>query len=83
GNELDGKPDFCLGAVVNPGADPLELQLVKMGKKIEVGARFFQTQAVFDLEMFDEFMKKASQFGVPILGGDNYPEISGYGQIYE
>ncbi len=69
GNELDGKPDFCLGAVVNPGADPLELQLVKMGKKIEVGARFFQTQAVFDLEMFDEFMKKASQFGVPILGG--------------
>jgi len=69
GNELDGKPDFCLGAVVNPGADPLELQLVKMRKKIEVGARFFQTQAVFDLEMFDEFMRKASQFGVPILGG--------------
>jgi len=69
GNELDGKPDFCLGAVVNPGADPLELQLIKMEKKIEVGARFFQTQAVYDLEKFEEFMEKASKFGVPILGG--------------
>lgn len=69
GNELDGKPDFCLGAVVNPGADPLELQLIKMEKKIEVGARFFQTQAVYDLEKFEEFMGKASKFGVPILGG--------------
>ncbi len=69
GNDLDGKPDFCLGAVVNPGADPLEPQLVKMEKKIEVGARFFQTQAVYDLKKFEEFMKKAEQFGVPILGG--------------
>jgi len=69
GNELDGKPDFFLGAVVNPGADPLELQLIKMEKKIEVGARFFQTQAVFNLETFDEFMKKTSKFGIPILGG--------------
>lgn len=69
GNDLDGKPDFCLGAVVNPGADPLEPQLVKMEKKIEVGARFFQTQAVYDLKKFEEFMKKAEKFGVPILGG--------------
>lgn len=69
GNDLDGKPDFCLGAVVNPGADPLEPQLVKMEKKIEVGARFFQTQAVYDLKKFEEFMKKAEKFSVPILGG--------------
>lgn len=69
GNELEGKPDFCLGAVVNPGADSLELQLIKMEKKIEVGASFFQTQAVYDLEKFNKFMKKASKFGVPILGG--------------
>ncbi|MEA3485498.1 MAG: methylenetetrahydrofolate reductase [Candidatus Aerophobetes bacterium] len=69
GNELDGKPEFCLGAVVNPGADPLEPQLIKMEKKIEVGAKFFQTQAVYDLGEFEEFMKRAKKFKVPILGG--------------
>jgi methylenetetrahydrofolate reductase (NADPH) len=69
GNELDGKPDFFLGAVVNPGYDPLELQLIKMEKKIETGARFFQTQAVYDLATFEAFMKDASRFGVPVLGG--------------
>jgi len=69
GNELDGKPDFCLGAVVNPGADPYELQLLKMQKKIDCGAKFIQTQAIFDLEKFGEFMNQAQRFGVPILGG--------------
>jgi len=69
GNELDGKPNFCLGAVVNPGADPIELQLLKMQKKIDCGAKFFQTQAVFSIEEFMEFMNKAQKFGVPIIGG--------------
>ena len=69
GNELDGKPEFCLGAVVNPGADVMELQLIKMEKKIEAGAKFFQTQAVYDLDSFEEFMKEAERFGVPVLGG--------------
>ncbi len=69
GNELDGVPDFFLGAVVSPGYDPVEAQLMKMEKKIRAGARFFQTQAVYDLDAFDKFMKKASAFGVPILGG--------------
>ncbi len=69
GNELDGKVEFCLGAVVNPGADPLEPQLIKMEKKIEAGAKFFQTQAVYDLEIFEKFMKKVEKFKVPILGG--------------
>ena len=69
GNELAGKPEFCLGAVVNPGADIMELQLIKMEKKIEAGAKFFQTQAVYDLDSFEKFMKEAEKFGVPILGG--------------
>lgn len=44
GNELKGKTDFFAGAVVNPGADTeaaFELQIIKMEKKIEAGARFF------------------------------------------
>ncbi len=68
-SDLAGKPEFCLGAVVNPGADPLEPQIIKMEKKIEAGAKFFQTQAVYDLASFESFMKIAEKTGVPVLGG--------------
>ncbi len=72
GNELKGKPDFFSGAVVNPGANTeaaFELQLIKMEKKIAVGARFFQTQAVYDVNSFAKFMKRVEGFGVPVLAG--------------
>lgn len=69
GNELDGKPSFFLGAVVSPGYEPIDLQIIKMEKKIEAGAKFFQTQAVYDLKKFEEFMKKVEKYKVPILGG--------------
>ena len=69
GNKLDGVPDFCLGAVVNPCADPLEPELIKMKKKIDSGAQFFQTQAVFDVKRFNLFMKKVSRYNVPIIAG--------------
>ncbi len=69
GSELSGSPDFCLGAVVTPGADPIKLQLIKMEKKIAAGAQFFQTQAVFDAEEFARFMKEAGSFGVPVMAG--------------
>jgi methylenetetrahydrofolate reductase (NADPH) len=72
GNELKGKPSFFTGAVVNPGADTeaaRELQLIKMEKKIKAGARFFQTQAIYDPSAFAKFMKRAGKFGVPILAG--------------
>jgi len=69
GNELDGKPDFTLGAVVNPGAEPLEPQIIKLEQKVEAGARFVQTQAVYDPASFERFVKAASQIKVPILVG--------------
>ena len=72
GNQLKGAPDFLSGAVVNPGADTeaaLELQIIKIEKKIESGARFFQTQGIFDLDLFDRFMKRIKGFNVPVLGG--------------
>ena len=72
GNELQGKPNFYPGAVVNPGADTeaaFELQLIKMEKKIEAGARFFQTQAIYDVGVFARFMKRVEGFGVPVLVG--------------
>jgi 5,10-methylenetetrahydrofolate reductase len=69
GNELTGKPEFLLGAVVNPGADSLEPQIIKMEKKIEAGAKFFQTQAIYDLKSFENFMNIVKKFKIPVLGG--------------
>ncbi|MBC7188991.1 methylenetetrahydrofolate reductase [Candidatus Aerophobetes bacterium] len=69
GNKLDGTPDFCLGAVVNPGADPLEPQIIKMELKAEAGAQFFQTQAVYDVKKFEEFIHKAEHIKVPVMVG--------------
>ena len=69
GNELDGAPEFFLGGVVTPGADPLEPQILKMQKKVEAGAGFLQTQAVYDTEQFKSFMKEAHNSKVPIIAG--------------
>ncbi len=69
GNKLDGIPKFFLGAIVSPSSDPLEPQIMKMEKKIMAGARFFQTQAVYNLNAFERFMKIVEKYKVPILGG--------------
>jgi len=69
--KLNGAPDFFIGAVVNPGADPIEPEIIKMEKKIAEGARFFQTQAIFDVSRFKVFMDaiKHIRNNVRILGG--------------
>jgi methylenetetrahydrofolate reductase (NADPH) len=69
GNELKGAPSFCLGAIVTPAADPLEPQLIKMEKKVRAGAQFFQTQAVYEPDKFEEFMKAVAYLNVPVLAG--------------
>jgi methylenetetrahydrofolate reductase (NADPH) len=69
GNELQGAVEFCAGATVTPEAEPLEPQLIKFEKKIDAGAEFFQTQAIYDLERFAGFMEHARQFPVKILAG--------------
>ena len=69
GHTLEGSPDFFLGAVVSPGADPLEPQIIKMEKKVKAGAKFFQTQAVYDTEIFGEFVDKVNNLQVPIIAG--------------
>ena len=69
GNELQGATDLYPGAVVTPESVPLEPQLVKFEKKIEAGAKFFQTQAIYNMDKFKDFMKYARQFPVKILAG--------------
>jgi 5,10-methylenetetrahydrofolate reductase len=71
GNPLHGKPNLCAGAVAGTGLN--ELSFIKLEKKIKMGARFIQTQAVFDSQIFSEFMDKIKNSGtfreVKILAG--------------
>jgi len=69
GNDLDGAVEFCAGAIVTPEANPIEPQLIKFEKKVEAGAEFFQTQAIYDLDNFSRFMGFARKFPVKILAG--------------
>lgn len=69
GNKLESVPKFCVGAAVNPGADPLEPQIIKMEKKIEAGAVFFQTQAVYDVKLFSKFMDGIKHLRAIVLAG--------------
>jgi len=69
GNRLDGTVEFCGGAIVTPEARPIEPQLIKFEKKVEAGAEFFQTQAIYDLDNFGKFMRYARQFPVKVLAG--------------
>ena len=69
GEKLIGAPSFTVGGVVNPGADPIEGQLVKLKKKIDVGAEFIQTQIVYDIEGFKKFTDKTKDIKIKFLLG--------------
>jgi methylenetetrahydrofolate reductase (NADPH) len=69
GHPLHGTPSFCPGAVANPGTPDIDGELKRMEQKVEAGARFFQTQAVYEPKVFETFMRKASLLGVPVLAG--------------
>lgn len=69
GNALMGTPVFFPGAVVNPQAEIPELEIIKLEKKARAGARFFQTQAVFDLHTLEAFMERIRHLDVKILAG--------------
>jgi 5,10-methylenetetrahydrofolate reductase len=69
GNEMKGATDFFQGAVVTPEANPLDPQLMKFEKKVKAGAKFFQTQAIYDIEAFKGFMEFAGKFPVKVLAG--------------
>ena len=55
GAALSSKPSFCVGAVVNPNSEQMELQIMKLKKKVDAGAEFIQTQVVYDIELFKKF----------------------------
>jgi 5,10-methylenetetrahydrofolate reductase len=69
GNEMNAPVSFYKGAIVTPEAIPLEPQLVKFEKKVEAGAAWFQTQAIYDMDNFAKFMKTARQYPVKMQAG--------------
>ena len=61
---IDGPGSYCLGAVVSPYADPVELQLPRLAQKVFVGARFIVTHPVFDLDRFKAWWNEVTQRGL-------------------
>jgi methylenetetrahydrofolate reductase (NADPH) len=64
GKEVDGPPAIFIGAVANPFADPFKIQVPRLAKKVAAGAQFIQTQCIFNLEKFAEFMKGVRDRGL-------------------
>lgn len=68
---LEGAPQMCVGAALNPCVDDVETEISKTRRKIEKGAQFFQTQGVFETARFKRFMERYQKegFKVPVLAG--------------
>lgn len=69
GNELQGKPQFCVGSQIHLKAtsQDMDLEVIEMEKKIGLGVDFFITSSVYDVGLFETFIKKAAPLRVPIL----------------
>jgi len=64
GQDLDMPPRLFIGAASNPFAEPFEFRVHRLAKKIMAGADFIQTQCIYNMERFREFMKKAVDMGL-------------------
>lgn len=67
--EFGGETAFNVACTAMPTASDLDREIAKMGRKIEAGADFFQTQVVYDAEKAVAFAEKAKPLGKPILFG--------------
>lgn len=64
GFELNGPPRFFIGAAANPFADPFEYRVIRLAKKIDAGVDFIQTQCVYNMGRFKEWMRLAREEGL-------------------
>jgi homocysteine S-methyltransferase len=69
GKAIDGPTSFFLGVAVNPSADDLETELERFRRKVDAGAQFAMTQALFDLSYLDRFAERLGGWPIPILVG--------------
>jgi len=64
GEEMKVSPNLYIGGAFNPHCDPIEFNVQRMNKKIEAGIEFFQSQIIFDVNRFKEFMKLVRDLGI-------------------
>jgi len=64
GDEIKRPPNIFVGAAINPFADPYEIRVSRLAKKIACGVEFLQTQCIFNLDKFEQFMKEAAERGL-------------------
>jgi methylenetetrahydrofolate reductase (NADPH) len=64
GKDVDGAPHLFIGAAANPFADPFKIQVPRLAKKVAAGAQFIQTQCIFNMDKFAEFMKGVRDRGL-------------------
>jgi methionine synthase / methylenetetrahydrofolate reductase(NADPH) len=69
GKAIDAPTSFFLGIAVNPSADDLETELERFREKVEAGAHFAMTQALFDLSYLDRFEERLGGWPIPVLVG--------------
>ena len=70
GKSLDAPTSFYIGVAVNPSADDLELEFDRFRRKLEAGAHFAMTQAIFDLDLLDRFAERlGGAWPIPVLLG--------------
>jgi 5,10-methylenetetrahydrofolate reductase len=69
GRTIQGATSLLPGAAISPEEEPLEPVLIQFRRKVEAGARFFQTQAIFHPDRFERFMEQARKFDVKIIAG--------------
>jgi methylenetetrahydrofolate reductase (NADPH) len=69
GNPLRGTPNLFLGATANPGATDLQAEVLNTRRKIDAGAQFLQTQAIYDRATLEKFLDAVKPDGVAILAG--------------
>ena len=65
GDEIKRPPQMFVGAAANPFADPYEIRVPRLAKKVAAGAEFIQTQCIYNLDKFEDWMKKACDRGLP------------------
>ena len=64
GDEMKSEPRFYIGAVENPNGDPVELRVLRLAKKVQAGAQFIQTQAIFDVPKFEYWLSQVRAAGL-------------------
>jgi methylenetetrahydrofolate reductase (NADPH) len=64
GDEIVRPPQMFVGAAANPFADPFEIRVPRLAKKIKAGAEFIQTQCIYNIDKFEEWMKQTRDRGL-------------------